>query len=94
MTWCTIEFHPSIGRRILDVVFRPEPVTLETTTANGAHTAWRISPAMTAGGFLLSPQVRDVDDLRLLFAGDQRNRVTGVRVHGGGPATIRAAAVQ
>ncbi len=94
VVWCTIEFHPSIGRRIADVLFRPAPVTLETTTAAGAHTTWRISPAMTAGGFLLSPQAGNVEELRLLFAGDQRNRVTDFRVRGGGAATIRTAAVQ
>jgi len=92
--WCTIEFHPSIARRITDFVFRPAPVTLETTTATGARTTWRISPAMAAGGFLLSPQVGNVDELRLLFAGDDRNRVAQVRVHGGGDATLHMAAVQ
>jgi len=85
--WCEIEAHPSVARRLLEVVTRPSPATL-----NG----WRISPAMTRGGFLLSPQVGNVDDLVRLFAGNTRAALR-LRLHGaslGDRITVRLSAVK
>ena len=80
LVWCTIDIDVPIGARIRDAVGRARSATLELTTAGGARTTWRAAPDALRGGFLLSPLVANVDDLALLFAGDDRNRVTGVRV--------------
>ena len=77
--WCTIDVHTS---RIRDLLGRPQPVVLELTTADGHRTSWRAAPDMLRAGFIVSPLVTSVDELALLFAGDDRRRVTEVRVNG------------
>jgi hypothetical protein len=79
LRWCTIDVTTS---RLRDVLGRPQPVVLELTTADGQPTSWRAAPDMLRGGFIVSPLVTNVDELALLFAGDDRRRVTEVRVNG------------
>jgi hypothetical protein len=79
IVWCAIEARPSIAGVVRDLLGRPSLMTLETITAAGVRTRWRVAPAMLRGGFVISPQVIDVDALSRLLSGGAGDRV--VRIH-------------
>ena len=80
MVWCSIEAPQS--NRLRDLLGRPSPLTLETTTAAGKQTRWKVPRAMLAGGFVISPQVADAAALSRLFVRDSADRVTRIRLIG------------
>ena len=80
LLWAAADIDVPLTARIRDAIGRAHAATLEITTADGRQTTWRAAPDQLRAGFLLSPLVTNVDELALLFAGDDRRRVTGASV--------------
>jgi hypothetical protein len=61
LLWAQIEFANTISGRIMGMAFRPPMMSMGVVLGNGKRRNFRMAPNMSAGGFLLSPFVEDVN---------------------------------
>jgi len=66
--WAEIDITKSVIGQIASFLFKPPVLWMTTTLKNGRSHQFRIVPAMTRGGFLISPLVESTEAFSLLSA--------------------------
>lgn len=65
--WATMTFHPTLMGKLWALLFKPPPVLMTVTYADGNVALYRIIPGMTETGFLLSPTIASTGQLQALL---------------------------
>lgn len=61
--WVELEVLQSIRGRLLGFLYKPPPVEIHVNDSQGGQTVHRLIPRMSAGGFIISPQLETERDL-------------------------------
>ena len=64
--WASIDIHSTLTGKIIELLYKPTPLTMQLKLRNGLRGEFRLLPAATSGGFLLSPVVNDRTSFALL----------------------------
>lgn len=80
LIWAHIDLQPTLAGRLLTLLTKAPILTLEATLHDGSVRQFRVLPAATAAGFLLSPLVDNRFDFLALQATELRAYLTRKRV--------------
>jgi hypothetical protein len=62
-----IDINPSFVGKLLNIVYKSSPIFLQVDLENGNSSYYRIYPAATRSGFIISPLIIDTNQFKQLF---------------------------
>ncbi len=61
-----LDIRPTLIGRLITLLYKPSPLFLTLTLADGSRRSFRLVSGMARSGFLVSPLVENVDDFMAL----------------------------
>lgn len=72
LAWATLDLQPTLLGRLATLVFRPPLLSLTIQYAGGPPERYRLSSDLARAGFLLTPPIRNTEDMLLLLTPERR----------------------
>lgn len=87
--WLRAKVQPSALGYLKSLILRTSALQIEVTTTDGLVHRYRLLPEVAASGFIISPALRDNDDLQAWQQGSVDRRVKAIRIIPGIGANAR-----